>query len=180
ACTTGPAPAWTFPPAGAAAPPPSDAPPSVAPGAVLGEYTIESFDLGFTPSEIEVPEPGRYAFTFTNTGSIPHDLTFSDGTKTALLGTGETETVEVDVPAEGLTCVCAGPGHEQAGMTGVVTVAGGQHAGPPPAPSAGPGTGTAVEEDPNAPPPVVYDPVAPKRLEGDVHEIELVMTEREM
>ena len=39
---------------------------------------------------------------------------------------------------------------------------------------------TNVAADPNAPAPVTYDPVAPKRLDGEVHDIDLVMTEQEM
>ena len=39
---------------------------------------------------------------------------------------------------------------------------------------------TSVEADPAAPAPVPFDPVAPPRLEGEVHDIDLVMTEQDM
>ena len=177
---------WTFAPdaAGAAAAP-SPAASTAAPpaaGPVLGAVEIEAFDLGFTPSAIEIAEPGRYEVTLTNTGAIPHDVTFADGTTTGMVNAGETATVEVNVPAGGMVFICSIPGHEQAGMAGSVTVAGsdigsegssgGDHGGPAPA--------TNVAADPNAPPPVTHDPAAPPRLSGDVHDVDLVIEEREM
>ena len=71
----------------------------------------------------DVPAPGRYEVAFTNTGTIPHDITFAGG-EVAQANGGETSTVEVDVPADGLTFICSVPGHEPAGMTGSVTVEG--------------------------------------------------------
>jgi nitrite reductase (NO-forming) len=44
----------------------------------------------------------------------------------------------------------------------------------------GPVAATDVEADPNAPAPVTHDATAPARLEGEVHDIELVITEEEM
>jgi nitrite reductase (NO-forming) len=182
ACTSSARPTWTFPPepvggpvAGASGAPGPGQQPA---GGAVGTIEIEAFDLGFTPAEIDVPEPGTYTVRFVNTGTIFHDITFADGTMIDAEA-GETAEAEVTVPAEGLTFICSVPGHEQAGMTGAVTV-GGQpvhgggddHGGPPPA--------TSVEPDPNAPAPVRRDPAAPDLLTGDVHDIELVMTEREM
>jgi len=84
----------------------------------------------------------------------------------------------VDVPAEGLSFICSIPGHEQAGMTGAVTVEG---AAPSDAPSGddhgGPAPTSDVAADPNAPPYELFDAKAPARLAGEVHDIELVMTE---
>jgi nitrite reductase (NO-forming) len=66
-------------------------------------------------------------------------------------------------------------------MSGKVAVEGGRAS---PAPAAddhgGPMAETTVAADPNAPAPVTHDPVAPKLLEGTVHDIDLVMTEQEM
>src|SRR4029078_2800749 len=113
---------------------------------------------------------------FTNTGAIPHDITFAGG-EVAKANAGETSTVEGDVPAGGLTFICSGTGHEQAGMQGSVTVEG---AAPSEAPAADDHGGSMAEAnvaaDPNAPAPVTHDPMAPKRLEGDVHDIDLVIT----
>ena len=80
-------------------------------GAAVGAVEIEAFDLGFTPNAIEVDAPGRYAVTLKNTGAIPHDMTFADGTTTGTVDAGASATVEVDVPAGGLTFLCSIPGH---------------------------------------------------------------------
>ena len=190
-CSSAKAPTWTYAPNGeggeqvASA---TDAPAagaSAAPAAAAAGGTLEisAFDLGFEPAQLTVPEPGSYEVKLTNTGSIPHDITFPGG-EVATANGGETATVDVEVPAEGLTFICSIPGHEQAGMTGAVSVEGG--AAPSEEPAAhgddhgGPAAETDVAADPNAPKPVTYDPTAPKLLEGTVHELDLVMTEREM
>jgi len=185
ACASTQRPSWTYPPAaspGAALPSEAPGEPVVAePGAaVAGTVEVTSFDMGFEPAQITVPAAGRYEVTLTNTGTIPHDIAFPSG-EVAVANAGETATVEVDVPAEGLPFICSIPGHEQAGMVGSISVdgqasgddqGGDDHGGPPPT--------TTVEADPNAPAPVVHDATAPELLAGEVHDIELVMTEEDM
>jgi nitrite reductase (NO-forming) len=138
---------------------------------------MEAFDLGFTPAAISVDAAGPYTVKFANTGSIVHDVTFADGTKIEAQG-GQTAEGVVTIPEDGLAFICSIPGHEQAGMTGAVTVGdtaagggGGDHGGPMPP--------SNVEPDPNAPEYELFDPKAPPLLEGDVHDIDLVMTEEE-
>ena len=183
-CSTAKAPTWTYAPSvdqadhvASATEAPAPAAPAAAAG---GTLEVSAFDLGFEPAQLTVPAPGRYEVALTNTGAIPHDITFAGG-EMAHANAGETSTVEVDVPAEGLTFICSIPGHEQAGMKGSVTVEG---AAPSEAPAAddhgGPMAETAVAADPNAPAPVTHDPIAPKRLDGEVHDIDLVITEQEM
>jgi nitrite reductase (NO-forming) len=173
---------WTFAPAEAqpaAAVASPDVPPT-APGAVLGEIAIEAWDLGFTPADVVVDAPGRYTATLTNAGAIPHDITFPDGTQ-VVAAAGETASVEVDIPEAGVAFVCSIPGHEQGGMVGRISVAGAApSAAPEPDSHGGPAPTTDVASDPNAPAPVRLDPAAPQRLEGETHDIELVMTEEEM
>ena len=189
ACTSSATPGWTYAPphasAGAAAagspasePDASDA----APAAAGTTIAIEAFDLGFTPAQPTVDAPGRYTVELTNTGSAPHDVTFPDGTQVAA-GPGETAAVEVDVPAEGLSFLCSIPGHAQGGMTGTIGVTGEAAAASPAASHddhGGPAPVTDIAADPDAPAPVVHDPAAPARLEGEVHDIDLVMTEQDM
>jgi len=173
---------WTFAPETGATPAPAGAvaSPAASSGAAAtaGAVEIEAFDLGFTPNAIEVEAAGRYAFTLRNTGTIPHDVTFPSGTTTGPVDAGTSATVEIDVPAEGLTFICSVPGHAQAGMQGTVTVKGAttaaadDHGGPLPT--------ADVAADPNAPAPVTYDATAPALLPGDVHDIDLVITETEM
>jgi len=185
-CGTAKAPTWTYAPSvedgdqvASATDAPAPAAPA-APPAAGSTLEVAAFDLGFEPAQLTVPAPGRYEVKLTNTGSIPHDITFPGGEMAHANG-GEMGSVDVDVPAEGLTFICSIPGHEQAGMKGSVTVEG---ATPSEAPAAddhgGPMAETEVAADPNAPAPVTYDPVAPKRLDGDVHDIDLVITEQEM
>jgi nitrite reductase (NO-forming) len=177
ACGSAAAPSWTYPPAAggspAAASPGAD--PPIAEGGVVGTIRIEAFDLGFTPGEISVDAPGRYAVELTNTGVAPHDVTFADGTSVAAAG-GQSAAGEVVVPEAGLAFICSVPGHEAGGMAGAVTVAGhaaggDDHGGPLPV--------GAVKADPNAPAYELIDPVAPVLLEGTTHDIDLVITEEE-
>jgi nitrite reductase (NO-forming) len=183
ACSAATSPTWTFQPPGAAASAPatSAAPaPSGSLGAVAvaGAIEVTSFDLGFTPKAIEVAAAGRYTVTLKNTGAVPHDLTFADGSTTGSVNAGVSASVEVDVPAAGLAFLCSIPGHAAAGMTGNITVkgstAGGDsHGGP------APDTGT-VKPDPAAPKYTLRDAAAPKVLDGTTHDIDLVIEEKLM
>jgi nitrite reductase (NO-forming) len=67
-------------------------------------------------------------------------------------------------------------------MTGQITVAGtaAPSASPDDGGHGGPAPVGEVAADPNAPAPVRHDPAAPDVLDGTVHDIDLVMTEREM
>jgi nitrite reductase (NO-forming) len=161
---------------------PSAAAPSEAPiaGEIVGDLEFHAFDLGFEPSSVEVDEPGRYTVTFVNDGAVLHDITFADGT-VLQADAGETATGEVVVPTAGLGYICSIPGHADGGMQGAITVAG---ANPDEVPHSGsghvPGENAQIEPDPNAPEYVLRDAAAPELAEGDVHDIELVITEREM
>ncbi|HEX5827314.1 MAG TPA: multicopper oxidase domain-containing protein, partial [Candidatus Limnocylindrales bacterium] len=186
ACSAAAAPSWKFAaePAAAAA---SGAPAASAPAAPAAEaaatvLAFEAFDLGFTPASVTVPAAGTYEVTLKNTGSIIHDITFPDGTVIAAEA-GQTATGTVTVPAEGLSFICSIPGHADGGMTGTIMVegtapaegeaAGGEsHGGPAPT--------TDVAADPNAPAYTVHDPKAPALLEGEVHDIDLVVEEKLM
>ncbi len=183
ACTATTTPTWTFPPPGAAASAPAT---SAAPApssssvavAVAGAIELTAFDLGFTPKAITVAAAGHYAVTLKNTGAIQHDLTFPDGKTTGLVDPGKSATVEIDVPAAGLTFICSVPGHAAAGMQGTIAVTGAtaggdSHGGP------APDTGT-VKPDPAAPKYTLYDATAPKALDGTTHDIDLVVQEKLM
>ncbi|HEU4921012.1 MAG TPA: multicopper oxidase domain-containing protein [Candidatus Limnocylindrales bacterium] len=172
-------PSWTFAPAtGASAPPAASDAPSADPGngAAAGTIAIEAFDLGFTPANVEVDAPGTYEVAFKNVGVAPHDVTFADGTKIVANG-GESATGTVTVPEGGLTFICSVPGHEAGGMTGAVTVKGAAPSDDGGDDHGGPAPSGDVAADPNAPPYELFDAKAPARLEGEVHDIEIVMTE---
>jgi nitrite reductase (NO-forming) len=149
-----------------------------------GILEIHAFELAFEPATLSVPAPGRYTVRLINDGTIFHDITFEDGT---IIGAeaGQTAESEIDVPAGGLAFTCSVPGHGPAGMTGSISVEG---SATEPAPAAshaaddhgGPAPQTDVSADPAAPVPLLQDATAPALLEGDEHDIELVMTEQEM
>jgi nitrite reductase (NO-forming) len=172
---------------GAAAPAESAAPSAAATatedpasGEIVGELMFHAFDLGFEPASVEVDQPGRYTVTFMNDGAILHDITFADGTVLEA-EPGESASGEVVVPAAGLGYICSIPGHADGGMEGAITVSGSNPDEVPHSGSGGePAAGAEVEPDPDAPEYVLRDPAAPDLPGGDVHEIELVVTEREM
>ena len=149
-------------------------------GEILGDLEFHAFDLGFEPASIEVEEPGRYTVTFVNDGAVLHDITFADGTVVEA-EPGESGTGEIVVPAEGLGYICSIPGHADGGMEGAITVTG---SNPDEVPHSGsghePGANAEIEPDPEAPEYVPREATAPDLAEGDVHEIELVVSEREM
>jgi nitrite reductase (NO-forming) len=162
------------PAASAEATPPPDT------GEVIGELEFTAVDLAFQPANVEVEQPGRYAVTFVNDGAVLHDLTFADGTVFEA-EPGESASGEVVVPQAGLGYICSIPGHADGGMKGSITVAG---SNPDEVPHSGsghvPGANASIEPDPNAPEYEVRDPAAPGLAAGDVHDIELVISEHEM
>ena len=146
---------------------------------VNGSIEVHAFDLGFTPATMTVPAPGSYAVTFVNDGSTTHDMTFADGTKLTA-DSKKTATGSVTVPAAGLTFLASIPGHADAGMKGVITVAG-TTAAASPAASATTGTAAAAPvADPNAPAYLLRDPAAPSVLAGTSHDIDLPIIERDI
>jgi nitrite reductase (NO-forming) len=168
---------WTYPPLASPAPVAvASAAPAGAPSpdnAAVGTIEIEAFDLGFKPAQLSVEKAGTYAVNFTNTGTIPHDVTFADGTKIEAQG-GQSAKGTVTIPVGGLTFICSIPGHEAGGMKGAVTVgettaSGDDHGGALPAAN--------IQADPNAPAYELYDATAPARLQGETHDIELAITE---
>lgn len=135
--------------------------------------TIEfvATDLMFTPAAL-VAEPGDYQGVLINDGAIEHDITIGDGAP-VVAAAGETVEFEFTVPEGGVDFICTVPGHADAGMTGrietptssaapvdeVAAAEGESHGGPAGA--------LSVAANPDAPPPVRYDPTAPTRGEGD-------------
>ena len=158
----------------------ASASPDAGSGEVFDELEFHAFDLGFEPASVEVDQPGRYTVTFVNDGAILHDITFADGTVVEA-EPGQSGTGEIVVPAEGLGYICSIPGHADGGMEGAITVTG---SNPDEVPHSGsghePGANAEIEPDPDAPEYVPRDATAPEVADGDVHEIELVVTEREM
>lgn len=135
---------------------------------IAGELSVQMQDMNYEPARLDVPRQGRYRLKVYNSSSMPHDLTLDDGT-VVKAGAGETVSAEIEVPASGMGYRCSVPGHEQAGMVGDISVNGQMpskkraHWHKPV---------TAIE-------PEYMDPRAPNLLSGNVHNIELVVHEKE-
>ena len=132
-CTSATGATWTFPPneqrSAAPAPTSSEPAPSSGSAAVRRRARDRGLRSRVHAQRDQVDAPGRYEVTLNNTGTIPHDVTFPDGSTSGMVDGADTATFEVDVPAEGLTFICSIPGHAQAGMEGAITVKGGATAG---------------------------------------------------
>ncbi|MDZ4721936.1 MAG: multicopper oxidase domain-containing protein [Roseiflexaceae bacterium] len=154
---------------------------SVPTGPVIKILEFDAIDMGFTPNNVNADVPGRYTIKLKNNGSVLHDMTFTDGTKITAKS-GETQQADVMIGEGGVKFICSLPGHKESGMVGTIAVAGkavagegnsgGDHGGPPIA--------LDVQPDPNASAYQTYDPIAPKLLEGTVHDITLETIEKPM
>jgi nitrite reductase (NO-forming) len=152
--------------------------PSTVPASkeVLKALEIRAVDLAYEPNALTVAKPGRYIVKLLNTGQMPHDITFPDGTKISAAA-GAIAVGEVEVPEDGIGFICSVPGHFHAGMKGEIGVAGARAA----VKDTGPAVGTVVEPDPKAPPYRLYDARAPEPLHGStVHDLDLVIEEKLM
>ena len=120
ACGQATTPGWTFAPpassvpAGGAGASPSPSPvasqTATGGGQILGTIEVSAAEFAFTPAAVTVPAAGRYTVNFMNKGTIPHDVTFADGT-TGKADPGKSVTMSVVVPESGLTFICSVPGH---------------------------------------------------------------------
>jgi nitrite reductase (NO-forming) len=127
-------------------------------------------EFAFTPSQLQA-EPGSYTGTLVNDGTVEHDIMFDNG-EAVVAAAGETVEFEFEVPEEGVRYWCSIPGHQDAGMSGVIaTAASASAAETTAAPMEGHGAvgdaATTVEADPDAPPYEYRDPRAPARGEGE-------------
>jgi nitrite reductase (NO-forming) len=180
ACSpTAAAPGWTFTPAGPAssqAPALSNAPGGT--GGVLGTIVLDAIDIAYESPHVMVPKAGTYEVKLVNKGSIGHDVTFADGTQ-VVAAAGETKTVQVTVPAAGITFQCSVPGHADAGMKGDISIEGAT-ASAKPDDHGGPAPSSDVVADPNAAAYTLYDAKAPALRSGKTHDIDLVIEEKLM
>ena len=142
---------------------------TASPAALSGGDSIEfvATEFAFTPSQLQAG-PGNYSATLVNNGTIEHDIRFDNG-EAVVAGAGETVEFEFEVPEAGLRYWCSIPGHEEAGMSGMITTAASAatEIAVPVADHAGTDATMTVEADPDAPPYEYRDPRAPARGEGE-------------
>lgn len=107
---------------------------------------VQAFDLGFTPTTIELPAAGRSRIVLQNVGYVPHNLTVDAlGIQVVAARGSSSETTIMD-PAPGTyEFYCSISGHKEAGMVGTLVVEGSAPVDPTGAPSPG-----ATTEGPTA------------------------------
>jgi len=93
------------------------------PKLVTTKISVTAFEMGFKLSKTTVPR-GTVIFTVKNTGTVAHDFSFgSKGGGTEMLDPGATATLKVKFLKPGnYTFICTVPGHQEAGMVGVLKV----------------------------------------------------------
>jgi len=136
----------------------------LAPGDTV-EFVASEFM--FAPADF-VAEPGTYTGVLVNDGDIEHDIVFEGG-EPVVAAAGESVEFEFTVPDGGIRYWCSIPGHEDAGMVGLIstgntpeveTAGGGDD-------HAGPAAEASVEADPDAAPYALRDPRPPARGQGE-------------
>jgi uncharacterized cupredoxin-like copper-binding protein len=114
----------TFPPAPATAAPAQTAAPSSNAGdsATSDEFTVESHDIFFQPTEIDIPANKDVKILLPNLGAAAHDFSIDELGINVSLPPGETGEVTINAPAGTYQFYCNVPGHKEAGMVGTLVV----------------------------------------------------------
>lgn len=102
---------------------PGASPEAATPVAAQGvSVTVLMEDIKFDRNEITVPADTDVAFTFENKGALQHDFTIDNpAITTGTLGSGDTVSLTINVPAGKYTYYCTQIGHREAGMVGTLT-----------------------------------------------------------
>jgi nitrite reductase (NO-forming) len=87
----------------------------------VGTVVVYAVGLTFEPKISSIAVPGRYAVRLVNTDTMPHDITFPDGTR-IYAEAGQTVEGVFTVGAAGVSFICDVPGHREAGMVGQISV----------------------------------------------------------
>jgi uncharacterized cupredoxin-like copper-binding protein/mono/diheme cytochrome c family protein len=120
----------TFPPppapAGGAAPTPAPEEGERGAGGEAGDvatsdqFTVESHDIFFTPTEIEVPSDTEVTILLPNLGASPHNFSIDELDISVDIAPGETKEVTITAPEGEYQYYCNIPGHKEAGMVGTL------------------------------------------------------------
>lgn len=99
----------------------SDAAPTVpeAPASVM--LSVSGKEFNFEPSTLSA-ESGDVRVSFHNAGVMEHDFTIKGTTLTIAATAGQTATGSASLDPGTYTYLCSIPGHDNAGMTGTLTV----------------------------------------------------------
>jgi uncharacterized cupredoxin-like copper-binding protein/mono/diheme cytochrome c family protein len=120
----------TFPPGPQAA----QAAPTPAPAADAGDgagenagdvaasdqFTVESHDIFFVPTELAVPSDQEVTILLPNLGAAPHNFAIDALDISVDIAPGETKEVSFTAPEGEYEYYCNVPGHKEAGMVGTL------------------------------------------------------------
>ena len=95
-------------------------------GGAAADQTIEVSltEFAVTPATVTVEAGTTLTLLVTNNGTMAHDLKLDGETGTAVLASGESETIELGPFEETSEAWCTIPGHKDAGMVMSIDVAG--------------------------------------------------------
>jgi uncharacterized cupredoxin-like copper-binding protein len=105
--------------------------PGASPVSASTSVTLEMVDIAFNPTEFTVPANTDVTVTLMNSGAQGHNFSVTDHNQTAGLpnlgisvnvDAGQTGTATVNAPPGDYYFYCDVPGHEQAGMHGIMHV----------------------------------------------------------
>lgn len=87
------------------------------------DMTVEGFEFGYSPSEMDFSADEPVRIRFVNTGTVMHDFVIDEfGVATAELAPGQEEIVEFTPRAGTYNYYCSIGNHRQLGMEGTLTV----------------------------------------------------------
>jgi uncharacterized cupredoxin-like copper-binding protein/mono/diheme cytochrome c family protein len=119
-------PTFPPPPAPAGGARPTAAPEAAGAGEEAGDvatsdqFTIESHDIFFTPTEIDVPSDTEVTILLPNLGAAPHNFSIDALDISVDIAPGETKEVTFTAPEGEYEYYCNVPGHREAGMVGTL------------------------------------------------------------
>jgi uncharacterized cupredoxin-like copper-binding protein len=100
---------------------------------------VQAFDLGFTPTSIELRAPGTTRIVLQNIGRVPHNLTVDALGIQVVAPRGLTsDATLIDPPPGSYQFYCSISGHKEGGMVGTFVVQESAPVMPTGAPSPGP------------------------------------------
>jgi uncharacterized cupredoxin-like copper-binding protein len=121
----------TFPPSAAPAAASAPTPAAAADGgggegenagdvATSDQFTVESVDIAFIPTELAVPSDQEVTILLPNTGAAPHNFAIDALGIDVDIAPGETKEVTLTAPEGEYEYYCNVPGHKEAGMVGTL------------------------------------------------------------
>ena len=115
----------TFPPPPASAAPaqtPAPAAGNAGDSATSDEFTVESHDIFFQPTELEIPANQDVKILLPNLGVSSHDFSIDALGINQPIAPGETAEVTINAAPGTYEYYCSVPGHKEAGMVGTLVV----------------------------------------------------------